>query len=184
MHLVAEDGSGDGGVCVRASKSVPWCICPSSQPTWLCSHIFLMLGNFGVDQVGGRKVCLLESFQKDEACRRWTEHVDWQRAQVTSKAYAKRGRCEGGLRQVQKSAGVDLGMGLQVWWVPKEVRTRVELGQTHAEGLMAAWLRTGPDASRYDTTGQGRSQEAGRLSSSRVVETGSRQVGAPVQLRL
>ena len=35
-------------------------------------QISLMLATFGVDQMGGKKVCLLESFQKDRACGRWT----------------------------------------------------------------------------------------------------------------
>lgn len=95
----------------------------------------------------------------------------------------------GGLRleQVQTLAGVDLGLGLGLWWAWNEVRTKVELGQTQADGLMAAWLRTGPDARRYDTRGQGRSQawkREGDQAAGLLKETGSRQVGPLVQLCL
>lgn len=64
MDMVARDDGGDGsggsggGVCVSMGTSL-----------LLHNQVFLMLGNFGFDQVGGKKVCLLESFQRMGSAR-------------------------------------------------------------------------------------------------------------------
>lgn len=40
---------------------------------------------------------------------RWTEHVGRQRAQVTSKSYTRRGRCEGAARWFEAGTGAKVG---------------------------------------------------------------------------
>lgn len=91
---------------------VPRCVCPSSQPAWLCSRVFLMPGDFGVDRVdrvGGRKVCLLESFWKDESCYIDGQNMLAGRAQVTSKSYTRRGCYEGAARWFEAGTGAKVG---------------------------------------------------------------------------
>lgn len=66
MDLVARDAGGGSDVCVCVYVFAHMRECVSMSASLLLQNkvgpayqVFVMLGNFGVDQVGGKKVCLL-----------------------------------------------------------------------------------------------------------------------------
>lgn len=91
-----------------------------------------MLGNFGVDRMGGKKVCLLESFQKDRACHRYTESVGQQRAQVQNKPCVRKWCSVGATRWFEAGVGANLS---RYWF------ERVDGGSRTRWNLEWSWNR-------------------------------------------
>jgi len=123
------------------------------------SALLFSAGCFRFDHVGGKKMFLLENVQKDGACCRWSVHRPTK--STNHKPRAGRARPGGVSMLFEAAVGANPGRcGFEgVADGSRAKGTRGDLGQTHTDRLMGAWLKTGLGAKRYHTKGQDRSQD-------------------------